>query len=50
MEDTKLEAYYNELKAAAPKGGRGGLGTTKGALGNSLIPLKRAFLALHIFV
>eukprot|EP01052_Picozoa_sp_SAG31_P053419 SAG31_NODE_13685_length_853_cov_1.372679_1_plen_79_part_00 len=30
MEDAKLEAYYNELKAAAPKGGRGGLGTTKG--------------------
>lgn len=30
MEDAKLEAYYNELKAAAPKGGRGGLGTLKG--------------------
>lgn len=30
MEDEKLADYYDELKAAAPKGGRGGLGAIKG--------------------
>eukprot|EP01050_Picozoa_sp_SAG11_P002898 SAG11_NODE_153_length_14352_cov_24.348323_5_plen_180_part_00 len=33
MEDAKLEAYYNEMKAAAPKGKRGGLGSLKGPKG-----------------
>jgi hypothetical protein len=31
MEDEKLANYYDELKAAAPKGGRGGLGAIKGS-------------------
>ena len=31
MEDEKLADYYDELKAAAPKGGRGGLGAIKGS-------------------
>jgi thioredoxin 1 len=30
MEDAKLEAYYNELKASAPKGKTGGLGSLRG--------------------
>jgi thiol-disulfide isomerase/thioredoxin len=30
MEDAKLEAYYNEMKASAPKGKTGGLGALRG--------------------
>ena len=30
MEDAKLEAYYNKIKDAAPKGRTGGLGSLKG--------------------
>ena len=33
MEDAKLEAYYNELKASAPKGKTGGLGSLRAGKG-----------------